>query len=67
MSILERAHRTLKWDFVFWRAPETLAELAALDDAFKHPYNYERLHSPTGYQTPWQKLQEDATLALELG
>lgn len=67
MGILERAHRTLKWDFVFWQAPETIAELAALDDEFKRWYNHKRLHSAIGYQTPWQKLQEDATLALALG
>lgn len=67
MGILERAHRTLKWDFVFWQAPETLANLAALDDEFKRWYNHERLHSAIDYRTPWQKLQEDATLSLALG
>lgn len=67
MGILERANRTLKWDFVFWQEPTTIAELAALDADFKHWYNLERMHSAIGYRTPWQKLQEDATLSLALG
>ncbi len=67
MGILERANRTLKWDFVFWQEPTTIAELTALDAAFKRWYNHERMHSAIGYRTPWQKLQEDATLALALG
>lgn len=67
MGILERANRTLKWDFVFWQEPKTIAELAALDADFKHWYNLERMHSAIAYQMPWQKLQADATLALALG
>lgn len=67
MGILERAHRTLKWDFVFWQEPTTIAELAALDVDFKHWYNHERIHSAIGFKTPWQKLTEDATLASALG
>ena len=45
----------------------TVAELAALNAEFERWYNYERIHSVIGYRTPWQKLQEDATLALALG
>ena len=67
MGILERANRTLKWDFVFWQESTTIAELTALDADFEHWYNHERMHSAIGYCTPWQKLQEDATLALALG
>lgn len=67
VGTLERANRTLKWDFVLWQEPTTLAELAALDAEFKRWYNHERMHSTIGYRTPWEKLQEDATLALALG
>jgi putative transposase len=67
MGILERCNRTLKWEFVFWEQPTTIAELAALDADFKRWYNRERIHSAIGYQTPWQKLLEDATLPMVLG
>lgn len=67
MGILERANRTLKWDFVFWQQPQTYAELTALDPDFTRWYNCQRIHSAIAYQTPWQKLQQDATLSLALG
>lgn len=67
MGILERANRTLKWDFVFWQEPATIDELTALDTEFRRWYNCERIHSAIGYQTPWHKLQQDATLSLALG
>lgn len=67
MGILERLNRTIKWDFVFWEEPETLAELQALDDPFTNWYNQERIHSTIGYATPWQKLLADATLSLPVG
>lgn len=67
MGILERLNRTIKWDFVFQHEPQTLAELQKLDDDFIHWYNQERIHSSINYQTPWQKLLEDATLSLPVG
>lgn len=48
MGIIERLHRTLKWDFVFWEEPESIAELNMLDDNFKRWYNRERIHSAIG-------------------
>jgi len=67
MGILERLNRTLKWDFVFWEAPETLAELQTLDAPFVNWYNQERIHSAIGYETPWQKLTADARLSTPVG
>lgn len=67
MGILERANRTLKWDFIFWEEATTMAELAALDAEFERWYNHERIYSAIGYQTSWQKLLEDATLSSALG
>lgn len=52
MGILERANRTLKWDFVFWQEPKNIAELTVLDADFKHWYNHERIHAAIAYQTP---------------
>jgi putative transposase len=67
MGILERLNRTLKWDFVFWQDPETLEELHNLDADFKRWYNEERIHSAIGYQTPWQRLLQDAKLSTPVG
>ncbi len=67
MAILERLNRTLKYDFVFWHEPESLEDLAKLDQQFEHWYNHERIHSSINYLTPWQKLLQDATLSLSLG
>jgi len=67
MGILERLNRTIKWDFVFHHEPETLTELQKLDKVFIRWYNHERIHSAINYQTPWQKLLEDATLSLPVG
>lgn len=67
MAILERLNRTLKYDFVFWHEPESLEDLAKLDQEFEHWYNHERIHSSIDYLTPWQKLSQDATLSSSLG
>ena len=67
MGILERLNRTIKWDFVFWHEPETLKELSSLDDGFLDWYNFERIHSSIGYDTPWHKLKADATLSTPVG
>ena len=63
MGILERLNKTFKHDFAFRHEPETLSELRDLVPRFKQWYNQTRIHSSVGYTTPWQKLQEQATLA----
>lgn len=63
MGILERLNNTFKHEYAFWHEIESLADLSALVPKFKDWYNLERLHSSVGYATPWQKLQEQATLA----
>jgi putative transposase len=59
MGILERLHRTFKYEFVFRHEVTTSAELQELVPRFRVWYNRERLHSSLGYQTPWQRSLAD--------
>jgi putative transposase len=56
MGILERLHRTFKYDFVFRHEVTTSGQLRELVPQFQDRYNRERLHSSLGYQVPWQRL-----------
>jgi transposase InsO family protein len=59
MGIVERLHRTFKYEFVFRHEVTTSVELKALVPQFQTWYNVERLHSSLGYQVPWQRLLTD--------
>ena len=55
MGIVERLHRTFKYEFVFRHQVTTAVELKELPPQFQAWYNEERLHSRLGYQAPWQR------------
>jgi putative transposase len=54
MGILERLHRTFKYDVVFRHEVTTSGQLRELVPEFQDWYNGERLHSSLGYQVQWQ-------------
>ena len=60
MGILERANRTLKYEFVFREDFATMQELRDGTVRFRDWYNQVRLHSALGYACPWAKLLEAA-------
>ncbi len=59
MGMVERLHRTFKYEFVFRHEVTTSVELKELVPRFRAWYNQERLHSSLGYQAPWQRLLAD--------
>lgn len=62
MGILERLHRTFKYECVFRHEVTTSAQLRELVPQFQRWYNRERLHSSLGYQVPWQRLLAEAAV-----
>lgn len=62
MGILERLHRTFKYEFVFREEVATLPDLLRVTPDFERWYNHERLHSSIGYDTPWDRLTGVETL-----
>jgi putative transposase len=62
MGILERLHRTFKYEFVFRHEVTTSGQLRELVPQFQHWYNRERLHSSLDYQVPWQRLLAEVTV-----
>jgi putative transposase len=60
MGILERMHRTFKYDYAFKHEITSLQELQAVCDGFKLWYNQQRLHSALGYKTPYNMLTKEA-------
>lgn len=60
MGILERANRTMKYEFVFRQDFTTMQELRDGAAVFRDWYNRVRLHSALGYTCPWAKLLETA-------
>lgn len=52
MGILERMHRTLKYDYLFRHEVSTDHELRVACEDFMRWYNTERPHSALGYRTP---------------
>jgi putative transposase len=62
MGILERLHRTFKYDFVFRHEVAVLDDLKQLGPQFQQWDNHERLHSSLGYGVPWHQLSIDAAV-----
>jgi putative transposase len=62
MGIVERLHRTFKYEFVFRHEVTTAVELKELAPQFQAWYNEERLHSSLGYQAPRQRLLIDGAV-----
>jgi transposase InsO family protein len=56
MGIVERLHKTFKYEFVFREEVSSLPDLLRVAPEFVRWYNVERLHSSIGYDTPWQRL-----------
>jgi putative transposase len=60
MGILERMHRTFKYDYLFQHEITNLQELQPLCNGFQTWYNQQRLHAALGYQTPYNMLTKEA-------
>lgn len=60
MGIIERMHRTFKYDFAFKHEIANLQELQAVCDGFKAWYNQQRLHAALDYKTPYAMLVKEA-------
>ena len=54
---IERRHRTIKSNCIRPGTPLTIADARRMVDEFVEHYNHKRLHSSSGYATPWDKLQ----------
>ena len=52
MGILERMHRTFKYDYLFRHEVSTDHELRVVCEGYMQWYNTERPHSALGYRTP---------------
>jgi putative transposase len=52
MGILERMHRTFKYDYFFLHEVKDDSELKQICEGFMTWYNQQRPHSALGYQTP---------------
>ena len=55
---VERLWRSLKYEEVYLKAYDTVAEARAGIAAWFKFYNHERLHQALDYRTPWQVFQE---------
>ena len=51
---VERLWRSLKYEEVYLKAYETVAEAKAGIDAYMTFYNHERLHEALEYRTAWE-------------
>lgn len=60
MGILERMHRTFKYDYAFKHEITNLQDLQTVCDGFKSWYNQQRLHAALDYQTPYTMLTKEA-------
>lgn len=60
MGILERMHRTFKYDYLFRHEVRDDDELKSITEGFMAWYNQQRPHSVLGYQTPHSLLYKPA-------
>ena len=58
---IERFWRTIKHEYIFLHAFDTLPELKTAIKQFINEYNYERLHQSLGYATPAEVYRGAAT------
>lgn len=59
---VERLWRSLKWEEVYLRAYDSVAEARAGIAAWIEFYNFERKHQALGYKTPWEVFSGEATV-----
>jgi len=60
---VERLWRSLKYEEVYLKAYDTVAEARAGIAAWFRFYNHERPHQALDYRTPWQAFQEGSLLS----
>jgi len=62
---VERLWRSLKYEEVYLRAYDSIAEARAGIAAYFEFYNYERPHQGLGYKTPWEVFKEKKRPVIE--
>ena len=58
LQFMERLWRSLKYEEVYLKAYESVAQARRGIDAYFEFYNHQRLHQALGYRTPRQVLEE---------